>query len=489
MGEQPSMVVRISGNIDNLRKSMTDGKVLIDGVAVSIEKVRKPTDSLHQSFQKFDSVLASVGVNLGTEVRAMGELSQASGKGAASLGGFEKAGLAVGAMMAGWKIGRMAAEFFNLDEKIGNATAKLLGWGDVAALSAANKMDTLAKATAIAGKEITNLDEAIAILSKNAADHAAMVQAAQRDSAVSLVEVEKFRASSAEYLAGVEERALKRQKETLEQISRMTEAVNHLKLAQGNYAEVLALFDQALVDNIRHYQELGLSIQDTATLLGVSEDKVELVTLALETQSQALKKTETDWDALRAAQAQACDEMVAKAQAAAAAQQAAFEKAVDAIIKSQQRMSAGGQRTYDLSTKEGMEEFKKLNPAAHVSGDIPPGYFDTHTLADAIRDGYIDLYAGYRTGSRRPVGPRGFATGVDNFEGGAAIVGERGPELVTLPPGSGVIPNHELGGALGGVTIVINGSVLSDDEKIAAAVGRALGKRLRSRGVRQSVRA
>lgn len=39
-----------------------------------------------------------------------------------------------------------------------------------------------------------------------------------------------------------------------------------------------------------------------------------------------------------------------------------------------------------------------------------------------------------------------FAEGVQNFGGGAAIVGERGPEVVQLPRGSNVIPNHELGG-------------------------------------------
>ncbi len=35
-----------------------------------------------------------------------------------------------------------------------------------------------------------------------------------------------------------------------------------------------------------------------------------------------------------------------------------------------------------------------------------------------------------------------FAGGVDNFGGGLAMVGERGPELVTLPPGSSVINNQ-----------------------------------------------
>ena len=40
-----------------------------------------------------------------------------------------------------------------------------------------------------------------------------------------------------------------------------------------------------------------------------------------------------------------------------------------------------------------------------------------------------------------------FADGVTNFSGGLALVGERGPELVRLPRGSDVIPNHMLGGA------------------------------------------
>jgi hypothetical protein len=36
----------------------------------------------------------------------------------------------------------------------------------------------------------------------------------------------------------------------------------------------------------------------------------------------------------------------------------------------------------------------------------------------------------------------GFAGGVTGFAGGLAIVGENGPELVRLPAGSDVIPNH-----------------------------------------------
>ena len=44
----------------------------------------------------------------------------------------------------------------------------------------------------------------------------------------------------------------------------------------------------------------------------------------------------------------------------------------------------------------------------------------------------------------------GFENGVSSFGGGWAMVGEAGPELVNLPGGSNVVPNHQLGSVMGG---------------------------------------
>lgn len=55
-----------------------------------------------------------------------------------------------------------------------------------------------------------------------------------------------------------------------------------------------------------------------------------------------------------------------------------------------------------------------------------------------------------------------FAEGVQNFGGGLAVVGERGPELVNLPKGSDVIPNHALGG--GTVNVSVNVGVYAGSE-------------------------
>ena len=49
----------------------------------------------------------------------------------------------------------------------------------------------------------------------------------------------------------------------------------------------------------------------------------------------------------------------------------------------------------------------------------------------------------------------GFASGTNFAPGGIAMVGERGPELVNLPRGSQVVPNHKLGQSVGGGTSVV----------------------------------
>jgi phage-related protein len=73
----------------------------------------------------------------------------------------------------------------------------------------------------------------------------------------------------------------------------------------------------------------------------------------------------------------------------------------------------------------------------------------------------------------------GFARGVSNFRGGMALVGERGPELVRLPRGTDVIPNHRLpvtartgaGGATINATFNISGG---DPRRNAEEIRRML---------------
>lgn len=52
----------------------------------------------------------------------------------------------------------------------------------------------------------------------------------------------------------------------------------------------------------------------------------------------------------------------------------------------------------------------------------------------------------------------GFASGVTNFSGGLAVVGENGPELVNLPRGSDVIPTGKVGAMMSGGRPLTGGS-------------------------------
>jgi TP901 family phage tail tape measure protein len=55
----------------------------------------------------------------------------------------------------------------------------------------------------------------------------------------------------------------------------------------------------------------------------------------------------------------------------------------------------------------------------------------------------------------------GFATGIQNFVGGLALVGEHGPELINLPRGASVLPSNQIGqvSGSGGVHLQIQGDL------------------------------
>ena len=121
------------------------------------------SNNLTTSMRAFDGVLGSVGIHLGPEIKAIGELGGASGKTALELGLISTAGLAIGAGMVAWKITRATMEFFNLDKSVEGAWTQLLGFNDVASETAGATMDVLARASANAGREITSMAEAVRI--------------------------------------------------------------------------------------------------------------------------------------------------------------------------------------------------------------------------------------------------------------------------------------------------------------------------------------
>lgn len=74
-----------------------------------------------------------------------------------------------------------------------------------------------------------------------------------------------------------------------------------------------------------------------------------------------------------------------------------------------------------------------------------------------------------------------FATGIQNFQGGSAMVGEMGPEIVNLPKGSSVIPNNKIGGNNFYLNIDLSGAIVADDmgaQRISEKIGDSIIKKL-----------
>lgn len=80
-----------------------------------------------------------------------------------------------------------------------------------------------------------------------------------------------------------------------------------------------------------------------------------------------------------------------------------------------------------------------------IAGDVINGII-SDLIKLAARQAIVGALTG-GTGSILGIKLPGFANGTNSAPGGLALVGERGPEIVNLPRGSQVIPNHELAGA------------------------------------------
>jgi hypothetical protein len=68
----------------------------------------------------------------------------------------------------------------------------------------------------------------------------------------------------------------------------------------------------------------------------------------------------------------------------------------------------------------------------------------------------------------------GFASGVDNFGGGMAMVGEEGPELLNLPRGSSITPNHKIRAGGDSHTINVDARGSNDPAGTVALVKQGL---------------
>lgn len=126
------------------------------------------------------------------------------------------------------------------------------------------------------------------------------------------------------------------------------------------------------------------------------------------------------------------------------------------------------------------EAFSRM--LAQIGGDL---------ISSGITDALKGVFGGGAGGGGifagigKAIGIPGFANGTNFAPGGLAMVGERGPELVSLPRGARVTPNHQLKAQRVEVDVTLHGDI---DARIAQGSGKVF-RREGPKLVNQSVRA
>jgi hypothetical protein len=129
---------------------------MVDKVTTSVgSRLSAALDSVDRKWQTLTGTLSNArGILNG--------IAEGVGLTYAQLGLFNSAMAVLGSAVSGWNAGRMIAEFFDLDKKIGNATANLIGWSDATQVAGA-KQDTMALASTRAHRVILDYNEAIRV--------------------------------------------------------------------------------------------------------------------------------------------------------------------------------------------------------------------------------------------------------------------------------------------------------------------------------------
>jgi hypothetical protein len=572
-GEQPALVVRVAANLDQLKTGMQETQKEVAQTTATIQDLTKSftvepmvqasgqaatavaaigtsatttaantealttatttmagsqdkatttSQQLKTSFGQFDSMLSSVGINVGQQTKAIEELAGSVGKSVGQVGALATAGSALAVGMGAWQITRAAMQFFDLDKKVEGAWRSLLHYGDVAAEVAGAKQDTINRAIAQGAEKTITYANAVKFLNEK---HDAAGEAAKN------------------YEIGIKE----------------------LTLVGQNWHEVLKTIDPIVAQQAKHYLELGASTKAVGDSFKLSEAQVRALTSSIEADTKATKdleaaqkdvaKVEGEVRSIRAASVedlagigvkvkqeyfdnmskgvddikkaqQELGDFMAKqtlstteyqkmkinevadadiaafkgtADQAAQYQQlrlALAEEQKNALIAKEQETQAGIQEA--IAIGHGPEELlpwstlgKRPIGGSSPGGTISLGLTDVGDINAALK-AFYDSFIGNSAGTPgvgsygTPAGPAGWNMPRFMAEGGPVtpgrpyVVGERGPELF-VPRASGTVMPTGGGGTVNHFYIT---QPLGTPQAIAAAVGTAQMTAAKGRGER-----
>jgi len=117
--------------------------------------------SLTKSYQQFDGVLQSAGINIGPQVKGLEDIANAAGKSTTELGFLGTAGLVAGAALTGWKLGTWIDDLTGASTAIANLTGNL---DRLAEQTVGAKQDTINLAIRQGAKDTISYADAIKYL-------------------------------------------------------------------------------------------------------------------------------------------------------------------------------------------------------------------------------------------------------------------------------------------------------------------------------------
>lgn len=160
--EVPPEFSKITDETMKMDKAFDDMDASIVTVDRSTVQATNSFGGLTNQLGAVDKTLGLLGVQMGPQIQALRELSEASRVGSEGLGLLSKAGLVAATAFAAWKIGEWISDFTGMEKALGDSLPVLLGWTDVTG-DAEYRVNQLSKASEIAGRAITDVTEAAKI--------------------------------------------------------------------------------------------------------------------------------------------------------------------------------------------------------------------------------------------------------------------------------------------------------------------------------------
>lgn len=540
VAKMKALGIDVPPEMQKLASSVQHAKEELGGMEGSAVRTGKATQGLGDQLAQVDGVLGAMGVHLGPEVKALRELGEHSDKTASQLGALGTVALAAGAAIGGWKLGRLIAEFTGSDEAIGNATAKLLGW-TTAAGGAGSASDTLARASAIAGRNVVSLADALQI--NTDAVHKWQGEMSRAHAAEdNAKEVAHWRAELQALGSGVLSSLQKdldshnfSQANLAKNYGVSTEALGLLSRQMQRHKEVMAdvqaaqekftalqdhLFGRDLTAKAQEYARAIGDVANASRLIppvaaevnavmksaydvlvkagrGASEAAVQFRELAIAT---------TNWAAINAKLAALPDPFALQNKKRSDAfrtlqieqmnlnqgitDSQLYWKHAGEIADESMQQASDAVKSVVPPTNDAASAVKQQFTAAFQSASSAADQFASHAAAalsilqetNAYKKAGFFINPGFGTAdtiNRQAASVPRFAAGTSYAPGGAAVVGERGPELINLPRGSRVTPN----GQWGGVTVNI-GTIHASSAHEGRAAADAIVAQLKAKGIR-----